>query len=569
MGASSFVSTLLTTFMIGIAAHTNAITYTPQLTNSPPSPNYQLKPSFGTIESLYTHYVLELCSIVGQFAHINYRLYVAIVIMLTAVAVVVVVVGGLTAAPELAEDNVGSYRPAPVCANMSARGKTPSIEEHTTGSMLGTAQSTPSIFDNGASGPSLVARGLQPNSLKDTVLDVNICSEVPTAIMPGFRRGHFNQVEQSPLRIDAIHLGHPEFTLDSLVASFWFTASFWPNFSEHGYITRITNSLLRSLHGQCPTLFVLVIAIDEATHDLEILRLITEASKLKQINFRSLAVEVSLAKVYDEIKRLYDEATEVPGSELLIILTGHGNSTNGMHLRGNEFINETDLYDFFDLLKLQDIHSAPIPITILFDICRVNQKPSVDPPDGITLIWSCSPGENAHAFRMRHDPKIPHSCFLLALMMSLRRPDSTCTEEAFKRSIKEHLDQLTAYLKEVYSLRHSKGRCHMCLGSDKLCEEPQQNIDWGSVKNMNGILRFAEVLLGTETAREAYRHITIDALFRGVNNLPLLNQTDQISEQGLSITEAIAAEAGCDLYNIPKYGSIGHLRGVNELVHTG
>ncbi|KAH7341507.1 hypothetical protein B0J17DRAFT_646865 [Rhizoctonia solani] len=532
MGAKSLVSTLLASFAIGITAQTDAIMCPPQFINSPPPSNCQLKPLFGTIKSLYNYYVLELCSIASQFAHISYQLNVVIVIMLAVMAVVIVerapsirpkghaLIGvrgkmiqsrvcysGLAAALELAEDNLESFEPTPACTN-----------EYAKRSILSAAQSASSTVADGASRLCFAARGLQPNSLNDTVLGVSIYSEEPTVVMPGSRWGHFNLIQQSPLGIDVIHLDHPKSTLGSLVASFWPTSLLCPNFPEQWYITRIANTLLGSLRGRCPTLFVLVIAVDEAVHDLEILQLMSEASNPKQINFRGLAVQVSLAKVYDKIKQLYDEATELPGSELLVLLTGHGNSTKGMHLCRDEFINETDLYEFFELLKLQDTNSTPISVTILFDICREDQKPSIDPPAGITLIWSCSPGENAHAFRLQHDPKVPHSC--------TPKGDVACAPGSTS-----------------FARNHSK--------------------------NMNGILRFAEALLGTETVQEAYRHITMDALFRRVNKLPLLNQADQRSTRRLSLAEASAADTGCGLRNVSKCGPSSHVRGVNELVHAG
>ncbi|KAJ1301628.1 hypothetical protein OPQ81_008874 [Rhizoctonia solani] len=318
-----------------------------------------------------------------------------------------------------------------------------------------------SAFNNPSAGPSLATHELHSDGRSETILSSNICFEGSTAIERGCQRGSSNR-----------HLWRLS------------TASLWRGFSEYRRIARIANThLLRSLLGFHPTLFVLVIVVEEGVHDLEILQLLMSgSSKPGQIHLTGLGGEVSLDKIYAAIKQLYDESVKVPGSQLLILLSGHGDSASRMCLPGNEFITETDLYRLFEELKLENTCPSPIPITILFDFCRESESSSAEPPEGVSLIWSCSPGENAHAFRLPHDPKIPHSCFLLALMMGPLILTVACTGEILKNRLKDHLDQLAVYLQEVHLLRHSNGKCPICPGSDKFCKKPQQNIDWSKAK---------------------------------------------------------------------------------------
>ncbi|KAG8749440.1 hypothetical protein FRC11_011330, partial [Ceratobasidium sp. 423] len=119
-------------------------------------------------------------------------------------------------------------------------------------------------------------------------------------------------------------------------------------------LIRENNDIDLDILLQPTVLFVLVIAVDETTHDLEILRRISGAPKLGRIDFSGLCGEVSLDKIYTTIKRLYDESAKVSGSELLILFTGKSDSTNRMRLNENESIDETDLYRYFERLKRQN-----------------------------------------------------------------------------------------------------------------------------------------------------------------------------------------------------------------------
>ncbi|CAE7140103.1 unnamed protein product [Rhizoctonia solani] len=217
---------------------------------------------------------------------------------------------------------------------------------------------------------------------------------------------------------------------------------------------------------QCSILFVLVVAVDEAAHDHEVLQRAFGPPTLGGTYVARILGQVTFESLKAEVKQLYDECTKTSGSELFILLTGHGDKSNRMILSNQEFIDETDLFGL--LRELQETDPKLIPVTILFDICRESQQPSADTIEGVSLIWTCSPGEYAHALRLPYGPDIPSSCFLLALMMGPRTPGITYTEESLKNRVKEQLDQLVKYLKEVHSSRHSKeGICPICSKSNK------------------------------------------------------------------------------------------------------
>ncbi|KAH7341505.1 hypothetical protein B0J17DRAFT_262931 [Rhizoctonia solani] len=540
----------------------------------PPESICEHTPYLGVTKTLCNHCVFEPCPDNIQDSRLNCCLYAVIVLYATSAVIVIAMALSvpfwLSGSQTLLEARY---------TNVKSRGRYYSTHAVSLKDGLRPERSTPvgdfsaNVFER----PSLVTQGIQSNSGNETAQGGNIYSGVlaSIAIAPNPQRGPSYPVRQPSLETHDNQLSHSKTTWSSLFANFWpsaslSTASVWSSFSRCCYMPRITNTYpLYSLRGLCPTLFALVIAVDEDIECLKILWSIPGVSEPGRINFHGLDEKVSLAKVYDTIKRLYDEATELLGSELLVVLTGHGDNVNRMQLHGGEFIGETDLYEFFKLLKLQDINSTPIPVTILFDICRKADKPSDEPPEGISLIWTCCPGEYAHSFRLPRDPKIPHSCFLLALMMVARIPDTARTDEAFKNSVKEHLDQLTAYLKEAHCLNHSKGKCHLCINSDELCKEPQQNIDWRNAKNLNGILMFADALLGTNAAQEARRRITTSTMFCRVNKLPVVALEGPESKSPSSLTTEGTTNIKSDLVNVPNHGTRGHIRGANGSVHAG
>ncbi|CAE6536558.1 unnamed protein product [Rhizoctonia solani] len=584
-------------------------------------PNRQLQLYLGAIKSLHSCHVLQRCIEENRVAHIIYRLSIVLCIVST-VAVIAVLrfilsllsrdraslesrgtivrirgrLDGIAVAPELVEVNLcpqASVPSGPRYIGVSERGRNSPIEQCTLQSPLDVAQAQTRIILHGvAVDPPLVAQELPPGARSWVISTGNIPEVVlnllhtlwalvchltylvgPTAIVPGSQRGSSHPLQQSPpLDIGDTQPGRPktawyDFFTHRGVGTSLSPVPFGPSFARC-YTRWIPDVLLRPLRGRHPTLFVLVIAIDEATHDLEILRLISEASKPGRINFSGLCKEVSLDKIYATIGRLYNESMNIPGSELLILLTGHGDSANRMRLHGDEFIDETDLYQFFEQLKLQNTHSTVIP-TILFDICREGDKPSREPPEGIGLLWSCSSGEYAHAFRLPYNPRIPHSCFLLALVMGSCINDPPCTSETFKHRVNEQLDRLIVYLKEVYRLRHSKGKCPVCLESEELCKEPLQSIDWRSAKakNMGGIIMLAEALLDTEIGQEIHRSITLNPTFRRANKLLPVDQADRGG--GLEVLSAAVGATTGNSGNIPKAGTNGHVRGANLSVHAG
>ncbi|KDN48690.1 hypothetical protein RSAG8_02677, partial [Rhizoctonia solani AG-8 WAC10335] len=171
----------------------------------------------------------------------------------------------------------------------------------------------------------------------------------------------------------------------------------------------------------------------------------------ESIRFTGLGGWVTLEDIKTEIKKLCEESKRFPDSQVVIFLTGHGDECNRMTLPMSKSIDATDLFQL--LLEPHDTRSA-VPVTILFDICRPGVDPSPEPPEGITLIWTCSPGEAAGAYRLPHGPD---SCFLTSLMMASR--EKACTSQRPQDAVQIQLNRVTEYLRKLYSIKHSQGGC--------------------------------------------------------------------------------------------------------------
>ncbi|CAE6516016.1 unnamed protein product [Rhizoctonia solani] len=355
------------------------------------------------------------------------------------------------------------------------------------------------------------------------------------------------------------------------------------NFSPRQYIFRVINTrLLRSLYGWRPPLFILVIAVHDAIHDRDFLELALEPWKSGGVHFAGLINEVTLnsintaiRRLYDNIntaiRRLYDKSMRVPGSEVFILLTGHGNGANRMILSTNELISETTLFSL--LRAVQKGYPRLVPVTVLFDICRPGFIFNSPAPRGVSSVWSCFPGEKAGACRFPGF-NAPDSCFLIALIMAARTLDFEYTSQAGKIVIQERLDQLTTYLRGIHHMRHVSGGCSMCFDSRQHCVEPKpQNVDWRDVKNMDGLLELVRVLSGTEIAEQVYQRFIGNDHFRTLNNLSSpkrsrsVHQADEEPQSGVSSAAVATSSPALGFSPLPNNTS-NHERGANLPVHV-
>ncbi|KAL5634692.1 hypothetical protein ACGC1H_002662 [Rhizoctonia solani] len=467
-------------------------------------------------------------------------------------------------------ENLGQpSNPAPADTNgasASKRGKSSIIRETTSGSSSNTArEQAQSAFAHVDADLYLATQASQLDGItevKDEITRVE--GAAPKTL--GLRRGSSNPLHQSsPPTADGARFGffQPEFyrPVVSLVGQFTATfIQYWP-------ISRLGNRpLLHSLYGHGPTFSIFAVAGDDAERDLEALSHALVRPYSTTVRFVNLSRYTTLDNIDAEIKKLYGECENIPDTHLFIYLTGHGNWHNKMVLSESKAISETHL---FELLS-----GPTIPVTILIDICRKGRVPSAIPPKGISLVWTCSLGETAGACRMTNCNS-PDSCFLIALMINARTPKLQHTSEGLKQMVQKRLDQLVAYLKEVYAIRHPKGDCAKC-STLKPCDKPaRQNVDWGDAENVDGLLELTKILSSSEIAEEVYQCFMGDAIFLRVNNLPNLRSPCAVGLEyggyklGLSPVVAAAPSLAPKFSPLPEDHTGKHERGANEPVHVG
>ncbi|CUA68518.1 hypothetical protein RSOLAG22IIIB_03556 [Rhizoctonia solani] len=380
----------------------------------------------------------------------------------------------------------------------------------------------------------------------------------PVQNAPGPKRGSSNALHQtSPPEIDRARFGSGFYRPITLFVG-QFTATFsryWAN-----------GPLGRSLYGRGPTFSIFAIAGDGAERDIQALHRALTRSYPVHVRFVSLSQYITLDDFGAEIKRLYDECKDFPNTHLFIYLTGHGDWQNRMVASESQTLSATRL---FGLLS-----GPTIPVTILFDICRKGRAPSAIPPEGVSLIWTASLEETAGACRIPNSNS-PESCFLIALMMSARTPGLQYTSDALKEMVQGRLDQLMAFLGEVYSLTHTTdGRCPNCLESLEPCDKPTgQKIDWQHANSVDGLLELTRILSDSDIAEEVYERFMGDAIFLRVNNLSNPKALHSIVSEGggkpgLSSAVAATPNIAPDFGPLPDDHTDRHERGANEPVHA-
>ncbi|CAE6536562.1 unnamed protein product [Rhizoctonia solani] len=355
----------------------------------------------------------------------------------------------------------------------------------------------------------------------------------------------------------------------------------WPSagFAPSGRMPRTAgrSRLLRSLYGQHPTLFLIVIAADEAVRDLWVLDHALRALNSESIRFTGLGGWITLDDIKTETKKVYEESREFPGSQVVILLTGHGGECNKMMLPMSKSIDATCLFEL--LFDPHDAHPAA-PVTILFDICRPGVDPSPEPPEGISLIWTCFPGEVSGAYRLPHGPD---SCFLTALMMASRQLAPNYTDGPPQDVVQIQLNHITEYLKELYIIKHSQGGCRWCLSGRRCFEPMPQNVDSKHAQNTDGLLMLMENLSGTTAADGVYRWFRDNPIFCTANNLPVprgfrerlwgriwqIVQAGRGGNPGSSVEKAMATGSDSRFDSLPGDNTSKHERGANKSVNAG
>ncbi|KEP47214.1 putative transmembrane protein [Rhizoctonia solani 123E] len=459
--------------------------------------------------------------------------------------------------------------PAPMDANIanaSKRGKSSIIREITSGSISSSntaREQAQSAFTHAVADPFSVTQASQFDGIKDDITRVDGTAQ--KALGP--RRGSSNPLLQSsPPAVDGAQFSffQPGFYRPLDLASLF--GQFTATFIRYWQIPRLGNHpLLHSLYGQGPTFSIFAVAGDDAERDLQALHRALMRPYSATVRFVSLSQFTTLDNIEAEIKKLYGECQNIPDAHLFIYLTGHGDWHNRMVLSESKAIGETHL---FELLS-----GPTIPVTILIDICRKGRLPSAIPPKGISLVWTCSLGETAGACRITNCDS-PNSCFLIALMISARTPKLQHTNEGLKQMVQNRLDQLMAYLKEAYVIRHSKGDCVKC-SVIKPCDKPtRQNVDWGDAENIDGLMELTKILSSSEIAEEVYQRFMGDRIFLRVNNLLSPRRLHSGLEDGggkLGLLPIVAATPSLapTFDPLPEDHTYKHERGANEPVHAG
>ncbi|KAJ1309086.1 hypothetical protein OPQ81_004765 [Rhizoctonia solani] len=260
-----------------------------------------------------------------------------------------------------------------------------------------------------------------------------------------------------------------------------------------------------------PTLFMLAIAVSynglkDPQHDFDLLQEWLK-DESRSIRFQGISGEEATREmIEDAICKLYRQALQVPGSSLLILLTGEGDYTNRMHLMKGKFITDSDLRIW--LWKLRN-ESKPmgVPTTIILDYCRLNKHiPLGVVQEGVEFIWTCSLGQTAAALRLPSTRDIPQSCFLLALMLSSYN----------YTPIKMDLSAAVDYEGLMSALSPPNGMWNATT-------LPPQKPDWQQTGYMQPVHDLAYVLstIGSNIVPKVYRVLMNNRWFREANRLPI------------------------------------------------
>ncbi|KAG8728505.1 hypothetical protein FRC10_004879, partial [Ceratobasidium sp. 414] len=192
--------------------------------------------------------------------------------------------------------------------------------------------------------------------------------------------------------------------------------------------------------------------------------------------------EVTLDRVKEAITALWEAAQ--PGCFLLVFLTGHGDDDNAMILPQAGRINELYLDELFQRLRQE--HPKQLRVGVAFNICRENREKAAAEMHDVALIWACSLGQRAWAFKFQtlHEPS---SVFLLALFIAAY--DTYQGFGIFEDHFKVRVSQLARFNNHVSHV----GDCEGCKPPYRFCHEAfimkdrfRQDVDLGQSQVSHG-----------------------------------------------------------------------------------
>ncbi|CAE6460817.1 unnamed protein product [Rhizoctonia solani] len=160
-------------------------------------------------------------------------------------------------------------------------------------------------------------------------------------------------------------------------------------------------------------------------HDIEWLQNVFAS----QENFRFKSLIDSAATLEGVRQSLGDMHSAAGENDYLVVyFSGHGAENDSFELYDPKSPNDSVLLDEAILNKWivefrSETEKAPRPVYIIFDFCRpslVEPRAELDRPDGVGVIWACSPTESALDLKLKGpDHCLPRSCFLLSLILTI------------------------------------------------------------------------------------------------------------------------------------------------------
>ncbi|KAG8719625.1 hypothetical protein FRC09_010873 [Ceratobasidium sp. 395] len=227
--------------------------------------------------------------------------------------------------------------------------------------------------------------------------------------------------------------------------------------------------------------------------------------------------EVTLDQVNEAVTALWKAA--LPGACFLVFLSGHG-CDNAMVLRDNGRIDESHLNSLFQTLRRTN--PKPLRVAVVFDICRDNKEKEAVEMHDVSLIWSCSPGQQTWGFGFETLGE-PCSVLLLGFLLAahIASQSSGIFEEHFK-------DQVSRFARFNNHVRHVGG-CDVCEPPDfcpkafVMRSEFEQEVD---LKQSQGFLNNLYSFLGEqegfrELSKTVYEFMSKINTFRRSNELPI------------------------------------------------
>ncbi|CAE6505117.1 unnamed protein product [Rhizoctonia solani] len=318
--------------------------------------------------------------------------------------------------------------------------------------------------------------------------------------------------------------------------------------------------------GSASTLFILAVGFtydelkDDPQHDLGVLKGLFDAHGSERTHFRIISgEEATLGAIEEAIRKLYREALELPDSNILILLTGEGDTENRMHLKGGGFITEQHLLRWIQKLRIE-CYPKNRTVTIVLDYCRPNKgvlfetepSPSTWVPVrpshvGVEFIWSCHPGQLATALRLPSTPEIPRSCFLLALMMA-----AYSNRAARNLDLASTVDHELCRLLRFLEYTHKKaGHCVRCSKKEPCQAPPSQDPHWERAGYMKSVYDLVDTLSRMPIVSNIYNTFTRRKFFRQANGL---SPRGAASEPHPSFSR--------------QAGTTQHIRGLSKPVHA-